>query len=73
MEEIFEIKNLIEIYRVNKLTNKHYKTLQNMFLSLSYGILPICQCQRDTIADSQRELVGKIQNSSLKEASQRES
>ena len=36
-----------------------------MFLSLSYGILPICQPQRDTITDSQRELVGKIQNSSL--------
>ena len=65
MEEIFEIKNLIESYRVNELTNKHYKTLQNMFLSLSYGILPICQPQRDTITDSQRELVGKIQNSSL--------
>ena len=36
-----------------------------MFLSISYGILPICQPQRDTITDSQRELVGKIQNSSL--------
>ena len=36
-----------------------------MFLSLSYGILPICQPQRDTITDSQRELVGRIQNSSL--------
>ena len=65
MEEIFEIKNLIESYKVNELTEKHYKTLQNMFLSLSYGVLPICQPQRDTITDSQRELVGKIQNSSF--------
>ena len=36
-----------------------------MFLSLSYRVLPICQPQRDTITDSQRELVGKIQNSSF--------
>ena len=67
MEEIFEIKNLIETYKVNELTDRHYKTLQNMFLSLSYGVLPICQPQRDTITDSQRELVGKIQNSSFNE------
>ena len=36
MEEIFEIKNLIESYKVNELTDKHYKILQNMFLSLTY-------------------------------------
>ena len=65
MEEIFEIKNLIETYKVNELTQKHYNTLQNMFLSLAYGVLPICQPQRDTITDSQRALVGKIQNSSF--------
>ena len=65
MEEIFEIKNLIETYKVNELTQKHYNTLQNMFLSLSYGVLPICQPQRDTITDSQRALVGEIQNSSF--------
>ena len=65
MEEIFEIKNLIENYKVNELTVNHFKTLQNMFLSLSYGVLPICQPQRDNITDSQRELVGKIRNSSF--------
>ena len=65
MEEIFEIKHLIETYKVNELTQKHYNTLQNMFLSLAYGVLPICQPQRDTITDSQRALVGKIQNSSF--------
>ena len=65
MEEIFEIKHLIETYKVNELTQKHYNTLQNMFLSLAYGVLPICQPQRDTITDSQRTLVGKIQNSSF--------
>ena len=65
IEEIFEIKKLIETYRINELEDKNYKTLQNMFLSLSYGVLPICQPQRDTITDFQRELVGKIQNSSF--------
>ena len=68
IEEIFEVKNLIESYRINELEDKHYKTLQNMFLSLSYGVLPICQPQRDTITDSQRNLVGKIQNSSFSTA-----
>ena len=70
MEEIFEIKNLIENYKVNELTLNHFKTLQNMFLSLSYGVLPICQPQRDNITDSQRELVGKIRNSSFITAKQ---
>ena len=62
--EIFEIENLIKSQRINELQDKHYKTLQNMFLSLNYGILPICQPQRNTITDSQRKLVEKIQGSS---------
>ena len=62
--EIFEIENLIKSQRINELQDKHYKTLQNMFLSLSYGILPICQPQRNTITESQRKLVEKIQGSS---------
>ena len=62
--EMFEIENLIKSQRINELQDKHYKTLQNMFLSLSYGILPICQPQRNTITESQRLLVEKIQGSS---------
>ena len=62
--EIFEIENLIKSQRINELQDRHYKTLKNMFLSLNYGILPICQPQRNTITDSQRKLVEKIQGSS---------
>ena len=62
--EIFEIENLIKSQRINELQDKHYKTLQNMFLSLSYGILPICQPQRNTITETQRKIVEKIQGSS---------
>ena len=62
--EIFEIENLIKSQRINELQDRHYKTLQNMFLSLNYGILPICQPQRNTITESQRRLVEKIQGTS---------
>ena len=65
IEEIFEIKNLIESHRIGELKDKHYKTLQHMFLSLSYGILPICQPQRDTITESQRKIIDQIQTSSF--------
>ena len=57
--EIFEIENLIKSQRINELQDRHYKTLQNICLSLSYGILPICQPQRNTITESQRKLVKK--------------
>ena len=65
IEEIFEIKSLIESHRISELKEKHFKTLQHMFLSLSYGILPICQPQRETITESQRKIVDQIQKSSL--------
>ena len=58
--EIFEIENLIKSQRINELQDRHYKTLKNICLSLSYGILPICQPQRNTITESQRKLVEKI-------------
>ena len=35
-----------------------------MFLSLNYGILLICQPQRNTITESQRRLVENIQGKS---------
>ena len=65
IEEIFEIKNLIENHRISELKEKHIKTLQHMFLSLSYGILPICQPQRETITEYQRKIVDQIQKSTL--------
>ena len=64
MEEIFEIQNLINNYQLDRVIKNHLPTLQNMFLSLSYGILPICQPQRDQVTDDQRELVNRIQTAS---------
>ena len=64
MEEIFEIQNLIKNHQIDIVVRKHLKTLQNIFLSLSFGILPICQPQRERVTDKQRNLVEKIQTSS---------
>lgn len=70
MEEIFQIKRLIEDHRIGEVVEKHLDTLQTLLLSLSYGILPICQPQRDKVSDSQRKLVNKIQTSSKATAKQ---
>ena len=64
MEEIFEIQRLIKNHQIDVVVQKHLKTLQNLFLSLSYGIIPICDPQRRRISNSQRQLVEQIQNSS---------
>ena len=64
MEEIFEIQRLIKNHQLDVVIQRHLKTLQNLFLSLSYGILPICQPQRSKVTDTQRKLVEKIQSSS---------
>ena len=64
MEEIFEIQKLVNNYELDKVIQNHLPTLQNMFLSLSYGILPICQPQRDQVSDNQREVVERIQTAS---------
>ena len=64
MQEIFEILNLIKNHQYDQLVQRHLKTLQNLFLSLSFGILPICQPQRDKITDGQKNLVEKIQSTS---------
>ena len=64
MEEIFEIQNLIENHQIDVVIERHLKTLQNIFLSLSFGILPICQPQRNKVTDKQRSLVKKIQTTS---------
>ena len=64
MEEIFEIQNLIKNHQIDIVIERHLKTLQNIFLSLSFGILPICQPQRKKVTDKQRSIVEKIQSSS---------
>ena len=64
MEEIFEIQRLVKNHRIDLVVQNHLKTLQNLFLSLSYGVLPICQPQRDRVTNSQRRLVEQIQTAS---------
>ena len=64
MEEIFEIQKLVRNHQLDLLIQRHLKTLQKLFLSLSYGVLPICQPQRDQVTDSQRQLVERIQSAS---------
>jgi hypothetical protein len=64
MEEIFKIQRLVKNHQWDLLVQDHLPALQNLFLSLSYGIIPICQPQRDKITNDQRDLVEKIQSSS---------
>ena len=64
IEEISEIQRLIKNHQLDVVVQKHLKTLQNLFLSLSYGIIPLCDSQRVAITDSQRGLVEKVQSSS---------
>ena len=62
MDEIFKVQHLIETQQFEELLNKHLTTIQNLFLGLSFGIIPICNPQRSEITDAQRELVEKIQS-----------
>lgn len=68
MKEIFEIHRLIKNHQLDLVVQRHFKTLQNIFLSLSFGILPICQPQREQISDDQRKLVENIQSVSQNRA-----
>ena len=62
MEEIFEMKKLIENHQIDLLLKRHVKTLQKLLISLSMGILPICQPQRERLTGRQKELISKIQS-----------
>jgi hypothetical protein len=64
MEEIFKIQRLVESHQMDVVIRDHLETLQNLFLSLSYGVLPICQPQRKKVTDNQRDLVERIQTAS---------
>ena len=64
MEEIFLIQKLIKNHQIDVVVKNHLQTLQNILLSLSFGILPICQPQRQKISEQQRHLVEKINASS---------
>lgn len=64
IEEISEIQRLIQNHQLDAVVQNHLETLQNLFLSLSYGVIPICDSQRRVITNSQRDLVEKIQSAS---------
>ena len=64
MEEIFQIQNLINNHQIDELIQNHLPTLQNLLLSLSFGILPICQPQRDQVTNEQRRVVEQLQTAS---------
>lgn len=68
IEEIFKIRKLVRNREFEELIEKHLGTLQKLFLSLSYGVIPICQPQRDVISDSQKKLIEKIETSTPSKA-----
>ena len=68
IEEIFKIKKLIHNREFDELVSSHLDTLQKMFLSLSYGVIPICQPQRDIMTESQKKLIQKIETASPSKA-----
>jgi len=68
MEEIFQIQKLVKNHQIDELVQKHLPTLQNLFLSLSFGVLPICQPQRDQVTDEQRRVVEQLQVASQSSA-----
>ena len=59
---------MIKNHQIDVVVQRHLKTLQNIFLSLSFGILPICQPQREKITERQRKLVDNIQSVSSSRA-----
>ena len=68
MEEIFKIQQLVKNHRIDEVVKNHLPTLQNLFLSLSYGVLPLCQPQREQVTDDQRLVVEKLQTASRQSA-----
>jgi len=68
IEEIYKIKSLLKQHKIEELIENHLDTLQKLFLSLSHGVIPLCQPQRDVISDFQRSLIEKIETSTPVEA-----
>ena len=68
IEELLKIKRLLKQHKIEEILEKHLDTLQKLFLSLTYGVIPICKPQRDVISNFQRNLVEKVENASPAEA-----
>ena len=61
MSQVYEIQRLMEEGRINEILKKHFITFKNVLQGLTYGIIPLCQSQRDQVTNSQRNLVQKLQ------------
>ena len=68
IEEIFKIKKLVRNREFDELIKNHLDTLQKLFLSLSFGVIPICQPQRDVLTENQKKLIEKIETSAPSKA-----
>ena len=61
MKQVYEIQRLMEEGQINEILKKHFITFKNVLQSLTYGIIPLCQSQRDQVTNSQRNLVQQLQ------------
>ena len=68
IEEIFKIRKLVRNREFDVLVKNHLDTLQKLFLSLTYGVIPICQPQRDVLTENQKKLIEKIEISTPSKA-----
>ena len=68
MEEILKIQHLVSEHQLDSVIQNYLPSLQNLFLGLSYGIIPLCQPQRERVTDDQRRVVEKIQTASARTA-----
>ena len=64
IEDIMTVRDLIRNHRFSELNTTQLKTLQDLFVSMSHGIIPICQPQRLSMTSKQKDLAEKIQFSS---------
>lgn len=60
IKDVIVIQKLIKNNQLILVTKKHVQTLFKIFLGLYYGVIPICQPQRDNVTDLQRKLVEKF-------------
>ena len=68
MEEILKIQRLVSDHQLDSVIQNYLPGLQNLFLGLSHGIIPLCQPQREQVTDDQRRVVEKIQSASTRTA-----
>ena len=65
MSDILKIEKLVNKYNFEEIITYHSKTIQYLFIAVSYGVVPVTRPQKTEITDSQRELVYEIQNIEL--------